>query len=452
MMQKDVRVKLCRKVIAVNDASDVISDRLVREMHLAKSPRELSELFLKGLRERLKCVTYVELVTDGVQKGAYAVTRFLTADGRELVPDCSPFTVSGCSARVERGGVFGRIVAGKQLPSVGPMMWMGADEPFLAELASQKRMLVMPIYTARDPEWVVLLSEEETAFEHLQVEELLVRANLIGAMLTSMRTAERLEEAQLKLRGEVERIAQIQRSLLPAAAPVTKNLEVAFSVKTSDVAGGDFVDFRDIGQGDLGIIIADASGHGPSAAVVAAMVSVMIRAYSPGTRSPVVEGTPGAVPGRVAEVLAFANGHLCEKRIEESFVTAFVATWDSDRRVMEYSRAGHPPPILVKAATGEVREIVDSAGLPLGIFPDASYSSGSLHLDVGDLIVAYTDGIAEAANSTGEQFGEERIGKAVQGVASAQEAVERVCAAVDEFTDGLPAGDDRTVLALRVVG
>jgi len=421
-----------------------VFEQLVRGMHAAKSPGEVLDLYFAAMAHTYPPLGYAELVLDGTAPGQYFLTRFRRHDDVEVVPNRSPFLVGDCVP--SQGGLFGRLAASPHRARVDTNLRVSADDPFAAALIGYTAMAAVPIYTAGQPEWVALLAEKADVFDGLPLEDLLLRSNLVGAVIESMATTQRLVEVQHQIQSEIDRIAKIQRALLPSAAPDIAGLEVAFKVSSYDRAGGDLVDFERLHDDAFGLIVADASGHGISAAVVAAMLSAIISAY-PSTsvanfQSPV---------GEIARVMTFANVHLCEKRIEDNFVTAFIAGWRPSVRSLEYSRAGHPPPMLLSARSGEVTEIKDAAGVPIGIFPDSQYTSNRITLDPGDILLIYTDGIAEAANPTGEQFGESRLAEALRPGGTPAEILERIEYAVNTFTTPTPPGDDRTLLVLKVL-
>lgn len=418
-------------------------EQLVRGMHTARTSREVLDTFSVSMARVYRPLCYAEVALDGAGEGRYFVTRLCRHDGTECVPDRSPFEVGTCESSA--GGLFGRIAAAAQHAVFDPDVRVGADDPFAAHLIGYRAMMAAPIYTAGQPEWCVLLAEDASYFEGLTLEDYMLRCNLVGAIIESMRVTERLVAAQQQITAEIERIARIQRALLPVENPVVKGLDVAFRVSSYDRAGGDLVDFDGIHEDAFGIIVADASGHGISAAVVAAMLSAIMHAYPTSHMT-----TEIPEMGEVGRVMEFANRHLCEKRIEDSFVTAFVAGWRPSTRALEYSRSGHPPPMLRRARTGEVEEIADSAGLPLGIMDDSRYTSRRIVLEPGDVLVIYTDGISEAANASGEQFGEARLAEVVRAGGDPWAMLSRIEAAVAAFTGLAPVGDDRTLVVLRV--
>jgi sigma-B regulation protein RsbU (phosphoserine phosphatase) len=385
---------------------------------------------------------YAELVVDGALAGQYFVTRLQGHDRRELVPDRSPFVVGDCEP--SRGGVFGRLVSGEHRAVLDTDFGFGADDPFAHFLKDYRAMMAVPIYTSGQPEWVVMLATDPEDFSALPLEDSLLTSNLVGAVIDSMRAARKLEEANGLIQKEIERIARIQRSLLPAEDPSIPGLEVTFRVEAYDRAGGDLVDFDQVHEDLFGILVADASGHGISAAVVAAMLSAILHTYP--TRA-----TPRHTHdlGEIGDVLTFANRHLCDKRIEDSFVTAFLASWRPSTRTFEFSRAGHPPPMWWRQGRREVVEIKDAAGVPLGILSDQSYPTARVRLEPGDVVLMYSDGIGEAADPSGEQFGEARLAAALAPGGSPREVLARIDAAVEEFTRSARPGDDRTVVILR---
>jgi len=212
---------------------------------------------------------------------------------------------------------------------------------------------------------------------------------------------------------ELETARQIQQSILPKRAPTIDGLSVAAHYDSMAEVAGDFYDFVVTPSGQLGVLVADVSGHGVPAAIVASMVKIALA---------VQEGEitdPGLVLTRM-------NRALCG-RFELAYVTATFALVDPTARTLTYAAAGHPSPLLVRA-TGSV-ESLDERGMVLGFLPDASYSSATVRdLAAGDRIVFYTDGITEASRADGEFFGDRQF--------------------LDVLTIGLPQPADRFLSTL----
>lgn len=450
----------------------------MRELHSAGTPERVVELFLGQLTSRIGAVAYVELVVDPtpvthlhptasteegttsstlpepkVKRGEYRISRLRTHSGEELVSLhtgqlATPFCSTGLPLR--SGGFFGDIVTGPaHIRRVGELS-VPDDEDFKVHIEVYRSMLAIPIFTAGHPEWMVLLHTEAAGFDEVPLEEVMLRANLICGMLNAMRVSRELAETQERLSDEMERIADIQKALQPSERPEVPGLDIAFSVTSYDRAGGDLIDFVWANDNMWVFIVADASGHGPSAAVVAAMLTAILHAF-PGERN--AQKSPSLAPlvnRPVSEVLRFANMHLCAKQIEHSFVTAFMGAFNPSTKVLDFSRAGHPLPVLLRRGEKPL-EVIDAGGLPLGVLADAEFEDGRLQLQSGDLLVVYSDGINEAQCPTGEQFGTERIAEAIIPATSAQHAIELITSAVEEFAQGFPPGDDRTILAVRVL-
>jgi sigma-B regulation protein RsbU (phosphoserine phosphatase) len=142
------------------------------------------------------------------------------------------------------------------------------------------------------------------------------------------------------------------------------------------------------------VVVADVTGHGVPAALIASMLKVAFASQYAHAEHP-------------ARVLAGLNGALCGK-FEEHFVTAAYLFVDSQERTLRYAGAGHPPLLLVSSTNGKVRELQEN-GVMLGLFPEAAYSATEIRIDAGDRCLLYTDGIVEAANGAGEEFGKARL-------------------------------------------
>jgi len=163
-------------------------------------------------------------------------------------------------------------------------------------------------------------------------------------------------------------------------------------------------------------------------------------------------------PNGPAELLKHVNRHLCAKRIESSFVTAFLAFYQPSSRELLYARAGHNPPLLLSGPreNGQrraiIRELDAARGLPLGIDADAAFTEDRLILEPGQMVLLYTDGVTEARNSAGDMLGPEGIERALASCDDgAQAAVRCVTEAVLEHLGAEKASDDQTILVLEGV-
>jgi sigma-B regulation protein RsbU (phosphoserine phosphatase) len=245
---------------------------------------------------------------------------------------------------------------------------------------------------------------------------------------------ERLRKTQLE--RELGVAGDIQRLLLPRTEHATAHFEAIGACLPSRSIGGDFFEYVDVTAGTFGVALGDASGKGPAAALVAAMVQGIFAIEAGVGRSP-------------SETLGRVNRALCRRRLEPHFATLTYGVLSPSRRFC-YANAGHNPPILV-TVTGGVRRL-GTGGPILGVFEDARFAEETLQLEPGDAVVLFSDGVTDAVNRDGEPFGDERLLACVSGCAdrSARGYLDASFAAVHAFADGAPQADDITALVLRV--
>jgi sigma-B regulation protein RsbU (phosphoserine phosphatase) len=201
------------------------------------------------------------------------------------------------------------------------------------------------------------------------------------------------EERLLAINKELEIARRIQSSTLPQSVPTLTGLEIAARYAPMSAVAGDFYDFLNVDEKRVGILVADVTGHGVPAALIASMLKVAFAGQATHAHDP-------------ARVLTGLNRSLCGK-FEEHFVTAAYLFVDLEKSLLHYSAAGHPPLMLASGAVGNVREIEEN-GLMLGMFPEAVYSSVEIRVNPGDRCLLYTDGLFEAKNAAQEEFGKSR--------------------------------------------
>jgi sigma-B regulation protein RsbU (phosphoserine phosphatase) len=202
------------------------------------------------------------------------------------------------------------------------------------------------------------------------------------------------EQELLSVRKELEIARQIQSSILPAQMPQIVGVDIAARYVPMSAVAGDFYDFLLVDDTHVGILVADVTGHGVPAALIASMVKVAF----------VAQRAHAAEPDRV---LTGLNQALCGK-FEEHFVTAAYIFVDADAGKIHYAGAGHPPLVAHSKSTGAAREISEN-GLFLGCIPDAPYASLEIPVATGDRFILCTDGVLECANRSQVEFGQERL-------------------------------------------
>ncbi len=228
------------------------------------------------------------------------------------------------------------------------------------------------------------------------------------------------------------------RVLLPHAPPAVPELRWATHFAPLGHLGGDYYDFAAPDPERVGVLVADASGHGIAAALVAIMARFAF----------VEEADFTPHPG---EMLGAMNQRLMELT-EERFVTACYAVYDRPSRTLTYATAGHPPPLHYRAATADVAELT-ARGFMLGVVPDERFTERTTTLDPGDRVVFYTDGLPEARNEIGELFGTDRLAAtlAEHGRLPADKLLAALLGSQRAFSGTAPLGDDLTAVVLEVV-
>ncbi len=195
--------------------------------------------------------------------------------------------------------------------------------------------------------------------------------------------------------SEMKTARGIQQSILPRTDLTLAGLRMAARYMPMRGIAGDLYDFHVVNDHQIGVLVADVTGHGVPAALIASMVKVAFSAERERAASP-------------ADLLTGMNRTLCG-HLAGQFVTAVYVFFDSERRCLRYSVAGHPPPIVRRAATGEPLKLSEEAGYLLGFDPQALYKDAGLDLHTGDRVLLYTDGLIEAEDRNGHAFGDVRL-------------------------------------------
>jgi sigma-B regulation protein RsbU (phosphoserine phosphatase) len=255
-------------------------------------------------------------------------------------------------------------------------------------------------------------------------------------------TRQQLARQLRAIRGELETARQIQLSILPQEVPAMAALDIAARYIPMSSVGGDFYDFLVIDQTRLGILVADVSGHGMPAALIASMLKIALAGQSGYALDP-------------ARVLDGLNQALCGK-FQEHYVTAGYALIDTVARTLRYAGAGHPPLIVWERSSGTTRAVLEN-GLFLGYFPEATYSAVEIPFQEGDWAVLYTDGIVEAPNASEEPFGDDRMRRFLESHAHCPpgDFVDGLLRKVTSWSarpEGQEPDDDATLVAVRFHG
>jgi sigma-B regulation protein RsbU (phosphoserine phosphatase) len=275
-----------------------------------------------------------------------------------------------------------------------------------------------------------------TAVQRRFPRELVLENSRLAAQVAA-EVADRVERTR-----ELDLAREVQERLFPQAYPSIASLDYAGACRPALDVGGDYYDFIHLSDTELGIAIGDVSGKGVSAALLMAT----LRAYLHGQASRFVAD--------LTQVMVNLNRLVYESSAANRYASFFYAQYDSSTRLLEYVNAGHNPPLIVRTRRDRHDVLrLDPGGPVIGLMPDCSYNQGSLALEDGDVLVLFTDGITEAMNLAGDEWGEARLMQAIETnrARPARELIARILRAADEFVAGAVQHDDMTLVTARVI-
>ncbi|HEV2298066.1 MAG TPA: PP2C family protein-serine/threonine phosphatase [Candidatus Acidoferrales bacterium] len=245
------------------------------------------------------------------------------------------------------------------------------------------------------------------------------------------------------MKRDLEIARDIQRWLVPEKPPVVPGVDIAFATRPQNTVAGDYYDafMRPGPEGAAGqvllMVVADVAGKSVPAALLMATFQASVHSLA-------------ARPGSLDELARELNHYACDHSLSGMrFTTAFLAEWDSAARQLRYVNAGHNAPFL-RRSSGAVERLAEG-GMPFGIDSGADYRSFAVRINPGDLLVIFTDGLAEAVNAPGEEYGEPRLQDRVASFASESSAaaLAALMGDVDAFVGQARQHDDITCLAAR---
>ncbi len=277
-------------------------------------------------------------------------------------------------------------------------------------------------------------------------------------MLSTVNTLnEELEHRGLQLEKELSKTRVLQQSLLPKGiAPQAADdlgypssqlhysqhgINVSGLYLPCDAIGGDLYDLMEFADGNMGLLMADVSGHGVPAAFITAMLKASFYRITHQVQAP-------------DQVLFQLNNQLAEVITTGDYLTAFYLRLMEQGNLVQFGGAGHPYPLFFEARSGQVKRLEEN-GTPLVWVPDMEYAMQSQALSPGDKLLLFTDGVSELHNPHGELFGEERLEEAFGAICLAcqggpsQELLEQVLFALSDFSEGHPLQDDLSMVLVE---
>ncbi len=370
----------------------------------------------------------------------------------------------GERVRRERGAVYGVGLIGSAAQLRQPVLApdVRRDPRYIAVNADVRSELAVPLlYKGRV---TGVLDLEHTRVNYYNEDHQKTLTTLAGQIAIAIANAglyARIFEEEQRLERDLGMAREVQLRLLPPAPAPLPHAEFATRFLPARSIGGDVYDFIPYGDGRVAIALGDVSGKAAPAALYAALVTGILRSLAALRLAP-------------AAMLTELNTQLQERKLDGQYVTMLFAVWDDAARTLQIANAGSVQPMLVTT-----REVIESAtdqapftlhssnnphyrrqvheikaeGFPLGLFPGATYESFEVVTRPGDLLVFFSDGIADAENSTHDMFGTERLCSLLQETESttAEETVRTILQAVDTFQAGADHFDDETLVILRVL-
>lgn len=282
-----------------------------------------------------------------------------------------------------------------------------------------------------------LESDRLNAYTEDDLSVLQMLTSQVAIIIEKVRLHDQLVE-QKRLQAQLEIARQVQLELLPDHDPDLEGFDISAYVFPTEEVSGDYYDWVEVFEDQIGITVADAVGKGIPAALLMAFLRGSIRA--------------GVQTGYASHILFSKINNLLWDSIEDNrFVTAIYGILDTTNRTFVFANAGHNPPLLIKP-DGEYR-FVEYGDTPLGMFYDARYHQHFIRFEKGQVLVIYTDGITEAANAKDEEFGQDRFAKSVlAGIdLPAKKLIDHIRKDVADFTERKFLDDDGTLFIVKAL-
>ena len=315
---------------------------------------------------------------------------------------------------------------------------VGKDERYFAARELTKSEMLAPIISNERVIGVFdLESDHLNAYSDDDLAILQLLTSQVAIIIEKVRLHEQVVEKK-RIQAQLEIARQVQLELLPDNDPQIPNFDISAYVFPAEEVSGDYYDWVKVFDDQIGIVVADAVGKGIPAALLVAFLRACLRS---------------CVQVGYAPHIAFSKvSDLLRDSIDDNkFITGIYGILDSTNRTFVFSNAGHNPPLLIKA-DGEYN-YVQYGDTPLGMFPDSHYHQHFIRFEQGQVMVIYTDGITEAANPNGEEYGEERLAKRVleglQVKLTAKQLIDHIRKGVADFTERKFLDDDGTLFIVK---
>jgi len=282
-----------------------------------------------------------------------------------------------------------------------------------------------------------LESDRLNAYSEDDLSVLQLLTSQVAIIIEKVRLHEQVVEKK-RIQAQLEVARRVQLELLPAQDPEVPNFDISAYIFPTEEVSGDYYDWVRVFDDQIGIVVADAVGKGIPAALLMAFLRASLRSSAQTGYAPHI-------------AFARVNNLLQESIDDNRFITAIYGTLDSTNRTFVFSNAGHNPPLLI-TADGEYR-FVEFGDVPLGMFPDSHYHQHFIKFEREQVMVIYTDGITEATNPAGEEYGGERLARRVLDSIHlpARQIIDHVRKGVADFAESKSLDDDGTLFIVKAL-
>jgi serine phosphatase RsbU (regulator of sigma subunit) len=395
---------------------------------LVRAGRELAGH--RPLEELFKLILDLSIETVGAERGV-----LMSLEGEHLVPRA----VHGDSFRIS-ATVRDRVLQEKNSLLVRDLQ---QDEAFREQISISgqqiQTMMAVPLQTENRVIGLVYVDSRSFVHEFTpdDLNLLTVLANVAAIRIEREHYAE-IERQEHRRTLDLIQAAEIQREFLPRGAPSVAGIDLAGHNAPCRTVGGDYYDFIPYADGRVAVVLGDVAGKGMSAALLMSNLQARVQILAEDPRN-------------LAELMGRLDQSIAINCPDNRFITMFLGVIDPAAGRLVFCNAGHNPPLLIRSS-GET-ERLRAVGTALGILPGLSYQEESREFTSGDLLAIYSDGVTEAENPEGEEFGERQLAEllAFKRADSAGDIVDAVIQALKDWTSSAPAVDDITLLVARSV-
>ena len=412
------------------------------EQALARTDGELKK---RGIQRNRRSAELLRTLVDSLPAGLLVVDH----DGHVVIWNRSARDITGIETTTVRGKRLDTLPAIVQelldpsatritrQDSQGEVRYM---EKILRSIQlEQDRRNTVVVFTDTTDLMHARLDMEQSMMEMAETKDLMEEqaAQLAIALAEVDEKNAIIEDQNQRMVHELEMAGELQKSLLPDIYQSVGGISFASKYISSIQIGGDLYDVVDQGPGLTGFLIADVSGHGVAAALVASMFKMSFHTHAANVASP--------------KVLFHMLNDEIKPILAEDYITAFYLIVDRDRNTITYTNAGHPNPLLYRRARGEIIEL-DTNGFFIGMFDDGDYEEKTISIEEGDALLLYTDCIIETENADGEQFGRTRLIELFTSIIAdkhGQEVIDTLERELRAFSATESLNDDFTCLILE---